>query len=145
VLPVEHAVPAGWTGQPAAGSQAPATWQASGAAQETALPPPHEPPVHVSPTVQALPSSQGVPSAAGVPLHVPATHVAFTMQGLPGSHAPLVRYSPPTGVHCPPWHVETTVHGLPLLQSVPSLAPAHCCAPQVLVPTQTPKPLHVAF
>ena len=55
---------AGFEHAPLDGSQTPATWQASEAAQVTALLPVQPPATHESVCVQASPSLQGVPSGA---------------------------------------------------------------------------------
>jgi hypothetical protein len=78
-----HAVPLGAGGveqTPDVGSQVPATWHASLAAQATGFPPAHTPPAHTSVCVHAFPSLQVVPlGAAGLEhapddgLHVPTT------------------------------------------------------------------------
>jgi hypothetical protein len=64
LLPSSQVVPFAATGfehAPLAGSQAPATWQASWAEHVFGAPPAHAPVWQVSPVVQALPSSQAAP------------------------------------------------------------------------------------
>jgi hypothetical protein len=82
-LPSLHAVPsaeAGFEHWPVAGSQVPATWHASDAAQATGFAPEHAPAWQLSVWVQALPSLQPVPFAA----------VGLEQTPVAGSHVPAV-------------------------------------------------------
>lgn len=118
-LPSLHAVPFAALGllqSPLLGSQVPATWHWSDAAQTTGLAPTQAPAWHESTVVQALPSMQAVPFAAlgllQTPLlgsQVPATwHWSDAAQttGLAPTQAPL-------------WQESTVVQAFPSLQAAP--------------------------
>jgi hypothetical protein len=114
-----HAVPSGADGfeqTPDVGSQVPATWHASLAAQVTGLAPTQAPVTQVSLCVHALLSLHAVPSGADgfeqtpdVGSQVPETwHASLAAQatGFPPTHTPLV-------------HTSVWVHALPSLHAVP--------------------------
>ena len=80
-LPSLQALPFGLSGLvhwPVCGSQTPATWHWSSAAQTTGLPPTHAPFWQASPVVQGLPSLQALPFAL----------LGFEHTPVAGSHAP---------------------------------------------------------
>jgi hypothetical protein len=138
-----HAVPFGAGGveqTPDVGSQVPARWHASLAAQATGFPPAHTPPVHTSVCVQAFPSLQVVPFAAAgfeqrpvdglhkptpwhaslavqtmgfVPRHVPDWHAPLPKQRLPCEHE--VPFGSGVCEHAPSALQVSTLHGLPVL------------------------------
>jgi len=73
-LPSSQAAPSGFAGLehvPVAGSQLPAAWHWSAAAQTTGFMPVHVPAWQVSLCVQALPSLQAAPSGFAGLEHVP--------------------------------------------------------------------------
>jgi hypothetical protein len=90
---------AGFEQAPVMGSQVPALWQASAAAQTTGEPPKQAPAWQLSSCVQALPSLQGLPltetgyvQAPVVGSHEPASwHASGTAQatGVPETHTPI--------------------------------------------------------
>ena len=82
-LPSSQALPSGFAGfehEPVAGSQVPASWHESAAAQVTGFMPEQVPPWQVSVWVQALPSSQVAPSGLAGFEHSPVA----------GSQLPMV-------------------------------------------------------
>src|SRR5207247_1822996 len=107
----------GFEHTPVVGSQVPATWQGSLAAQTTGWVPVQTPDSHRSACVQALPSSHDVPSAALGFEHAPAagSHVAPPWHG---SLATQVTGLPP--VHTPTWQLSGCVQALASSQEVPS-------------------------
>ena len=120
-LPSSHFAPsalAGFEHIPVAGSQVPAVWHMSLAAQVTAGPPVQTPATQVSlPVVQAFPSSHLAPSALAGFEHMPVV----------GSQVPPVWhwslagqawFMPP--VHMPFLQVSPVVHIFPSSQVVPS-------------------------
>jgi hypothetical protein len=120
--------------QPEAGLQL-SSVHAFESSQGTADPPPHDPPLHVSPVVQALPSSHGLlfgvytQPEAGLqlssvhplpslqttddpPLHDPPLHASPVVHALPSSHEAVlfVCSQPVAGLQL------SSVHGLPSSQ-----------------------------
>jgi hypothetical protein len=118
-FPSLHAVPsaaAGTEQAPVTGSQVPATWHWSAAAQVTGVAPAHVPARQTSIWVHALPSLQAVPSgAAGVEqapvvgLHVPETWHWSAAEQVTG-------FEP---VQTPAWQVSVWVQALPSSQLPP--------------------------
>lgn len=117
--PPGHALPSGLIGLehwPVAGSQTPASWQSSEAAQITGLAPMHAPAWQVSSCEQALLSSHAAPSDWAGLEHVPVA----------GSHAPCAwqmagcgQTTKPDPVHTPAWHVSVCEHASPSLHAGP--------------------------
>jgi hypothetical protein len=104
---------------PVAGTQVPATWQASVATgQVTGLPPTHAPAWQVSTVVQALPSLQVVPLGAGVW----AEHTPVDVSQVPGTlQVVAVQTTGAPPVHVPrPLQMSVVVQALPSLQEVPA-------------------------
>lgn len=126
--PSVQVVPLAWFGLvqiPEAGSQTPATWQESSAAQVTVLiGVPHTPAWHFSPVVQRLASSQEAPSAllglVQIPLarsQLPATwHWSCGLQ----SASALQLQATVTGTQSPAWQRSPLVQLFPSLQAAPS-------------------------
>jgi hypothetical protein len=118
-LPSLHVDPSGFTGfehQPLMGSQDPASWHASGAAQVTGLPW-QDPARQASPLVHALKSKHAVPSGSGDDTHWPVvwSQVSAVWQACRGWQ---VLGTPPWQI--PATHVSTVVQASPSVQAVPS-------------------------
>src|SRR5947199_225040 len=119
-LPSVQAVPSGLAGVeqvPVAGSQVPASWHCSRAAQTTGLVPLQAPAWQVSVCVHALLSVQAVPSGFSGLEHTPVD----------GSQVPASWHCPSavqtTGfapTQAPAWQVSLCVQALPSLQVAPS-------------------------
>src|SRR6266852_752248 len=117
-LPSSHALPSGRAGlehMPVAGSQVPASWHWSAAAQTTATPP-HAPLRQTSSCVQASPSSHALPSGLAGLEHMPVV----------GSHEPAswhwsaaaqTTWTPP---HAPLRQTSSCVQALPSSHALPS-------------------------
>jgi len=139
-LPSLQAVPfaaAGFEQAPLVGSQVPATWHSSDAAQVTGFPPVQTPAWQASVWVQALPSLQAVPFAAA----------GFEQEPLAGSQVPATWHSsdaaqvtgfPP--VQTPAWQASVRVQASPSLQALPFAAAGFEQAP--LVGSQVPATWH---
>src|SRR5207247_9298858 len=123
-LPSSQVAPLGFAGLehvPVAGSQVPATWHWSAAAQTTGLAPVHVPAWQVSVCVQALPSLQEAPSGL----------VGLEQRPVVGSHTPAAWHWPAaaqvTGVCVQAAGEQAAiVHGVPSSQLAPANAIAVC-------------------
>jgi hypothetical protein len=118
-FPSLHAAPSGFAGfeqPPVAGSQIPATWQASLGVHVTGFDPVHTPLWQVSVRVHAFPSSQAAPFPFGglEQRPVAGAHIPATWQASLGVH--VTGLDP---VHTPPWQVSVWVHPFPSLQAAP--------------------------
>jgi hypothetical protein len=115
-------VPSGAAGSlhsPVAGSQVPATWQASSAVHTTGFAPTHVPPWQVSVRVHGLPSSHAVPSAAAGLSHTPVAGLQVPAAPHVPSATQITGFAP---TQTPARQVSVRVQELPSSQLVPFAA-----------------------
>jgi hypothetical protein len=118
-LPSLQAAPSAFAGleqAPVPGSQVPATWHWSEAAQVTGLLPTHAPAWQVSVCVQALPSLQAAPSALAGLEHTPVDESQVPAVWHWSEAAQVTGLLP---THAPAWQLSLWVHALPSLHAAP--------------------------
>jgi hypothetical protein len=119
-LPPLHDVPSGLAPPPehcpVAGSQTPAAWQASPAAQTTGVPGWQLPFMHASPVVHALPSLHAVPFGFVTLEHWP---VVGSQTPASWQASPAAQTTGAPGWQAPFMHASPVVHALPSLHAVP--------------------------
>src|SRR5206468_1807822 len=119
-LPSLQVAPLGLAGLeqvPFAGSQVPASWHWSSAAQTTGFAPVQTPAWQVSLCVQALPSLHEVPSGLEAKVQVPVAGSQTPASWHWSGAAQTTGFAP---VQAPAWQVSVWVQALPSLQAVPS-------------------------
>jgi hypothetical protein len=118
-LPSLQGVPfvlAGFEQAPLDGSQAPAAWHWSDAAQVTGLDPAQIPEWQASVCVQALPSLHAAPSALAGFEHTPVAVLQVPATWHWSSAAQVTGFDP---AQVPAWQVSVCVHALPSSQVAP--------------------------